>query len=190
MKGSFDTHDDLVALRCLSTKLLPLTEKGSKLKSVVGWFGQKPVVKLATRGDRESIYFFASEQQGLLRSAATSASAWLNDLWKWPAPAIERGGFELKAENLFAFTHLRHPPDGQAILFQAMILTKENSREQIKGCVHHSQGAAAVISLQPRKVDQIIQQKNLKLPLRLQISNYHALRLRHCNLSEVRDLKL
>ena len=69
----------------------------------------------------------------ILCSAAISPSAWLNDLWKWPPPAIERGGFELKAENLFAFTHLRHPPDGQAILFQAMILTKENSREQIKG---------------------------------------------------------
>ena len=142
-----------------------------------------------------TIYFFASQQQqGLLRSAATSASAWINDLWKWPPPAIERGGFELKAEsniddNFFAFTHLRHPPDGREIFFQAMILTKENSREQIKGCVHRSQGAAAVISLQPRKIDQIIQQKNLKLPLRLQISNYHALRLRLCNSSEVRDLK-
>ena len=80
----------------------------------------------------------------------------------------------------------------EGFYFQAMILTKENSREQIKGVrpSFTGRGAAAVISLQPRKIDQIIQQKNLKLPLRLQISNYHALRLRLCNSSEVRDLKL
>ena len=55
----------------------------------------------------------------------------------------------------------------RGILFQAMILTKENSREQIKGCDHHSQGAAAAQnrSKHPTEKSQTaIEITNLKLP--------------------------